>query len=140
MIRSRLVGWGRFVSRGRVVFWGGFVFGLSTVRNIGNIATVSINRVCHGLGTAIGQQNVVRSTGGITISRLILTKVKSSIVILDGIVVVVGRVGIFVLRFVVGWGGFVGRGRLVGWSRAISQGNSSQAKYNENLKIYDVFE
>ena len=111
-----------------------FVFGFATVRNISNIATVSINRVFHSLDTAIRQQNMVRSAGGITISGFILTKVKSSIIILDSIVVVVGRVGIFVFGFMVGWGGFVGGSRLVGWGRAVSQGNSGQAKYNKYLE------
>ena len=118
---SWLVRCGRVVDRLRGVFGGRFVrrfmvivFGFSTVRNIGNIATVSIDRVFHSLDTAIRQQNMVRSAGGITISGFILTEVKSSIVILDGIVVVVGGVGVFVFGFVVGWGGFVGRGRLVG--------------------------
>ena len=118
--RSGLVGRGRFVSRGGVVFGGRFVrrfvvivFGFSTVRYISNIATISINRVFHSLGTAIRQQNMVRSASGITISGFILTKVKSSIVILDGIVVVVGGVGVFVFGFMIRWGRFVGRGRLV---------------------------
>ena len=139
--RSGLVRWGRFVDRLRGVFGGRFVgrfmvivFGFSTVRNISNIATVSINRVFHSLDTAIRQQNMVRSAGGITISGFILTEVKSSIVILDGIVVVVSRVGVFVFGFVVGWGGFVGRGRVVGWGGAISQCNSGQAKNDENLE------
>ena len=139
--RSRLVGRGRLVDRLRGVFGGRFVrrfmvivFGFSTVRNISNIATVSINRVFHSLDTAIRQQNVVRSAGGITISGFILTKVKSSIVILDGIVVVVGRVGVFVFGFMVGWGGFVRGGRLVGWGRVVSQGNGSQEKDSKNLK------
>ena len=118
--RSGLVRWGRLVDRLRGVFGGRFVrrfvvivFGFSTVRNISNVATVSIDRVFHSLDTAIRQQNMVRSAGGITISGFILTKVKSSIVILDGIVVVVSGVGIFIFGFMVGWGGFVGRGRLV---------------------------
>ena len=139
--RSGLVGGGRLVSRGRVVLGGRFVrrfvvivFGLSAVGNVSNITAVSIDSVFHGLGTAIRQQNVVRTVSGITISGFILTEVKSSIVILDGIVVVVGRVGIFVFGFMVGWGGFVRGGRLVGWGRAISQGNSNQAKYNEDLE------
>ena len=127
--RSGLVRWGRLVDRLRGVFGGRFVgrfmvivFGFSTVRNISYIATVSINRVFHSLDTAIRQQNMVRSAGCITISGFVLTKVKSSIVILDGIVVVVGRMGIFVFGFMVRWG------------RAISQGNSCQAKNDENLE------
>ena len=139
--RSGLVGRGRLVSRGRVVFGGRFVgrfmvivFGFSTVRNISNVATVSIDRVFHSLDTAIRQQNMVRSAGGITISGFILTEVKSSIVILDGIVVVVGGVGVFVFGFMVGWGGFVRGGRLVGWGRVVGQGNGSQEKDSKNLK------
>ena len=77
---------------------------------------------------------MVRSAGGITISGFILTKMKSSIVILDGISIVVGMVGVFVFGFMVGWGGFVGRGRVVGWGGAISQCNSGQAKNDENLE------
>ena len=132
--------WGRFVGRFMVI-----VFGFSTVRNISNITTVSINRVFHSLDTAIRQQNMVRSAGGITISGFILTKVKSSIVILDGIVVVVSRVGVFIFGFVIGrggfvggswvvsWGRFVGGGGVVGWG-TVSQDNGSQAESDENLK------
>ena len=138
---GRLVRRSGLVGRGRVIFGGRFVrrfvvivFGFTTVRNISNVATVSINRVFYSLDTAIRQQNMVRSAGGITISGFILTKVKSSIVILDGIVVIVSGVGVFVFGFMVGWGGFVGRGRVVGWGGAISQGNSGQAKNDENLE------
>ena len=144
--RGRLVGRGRLVSRGRVVLGGGFVrrfvvivFGLSAVGNVSNITAVSIDGVFHGLGTAIRQQNVVRSMSGISISVLILTVVKTSIVILDGISVVVGGVSIFVFGFMVGWGRFVGGGRLVGWGRAISQGNSGQAKNDKNLQRNEMF-
>ena len=150
--RSGLVRWGRLVDRLRGVFGGRFVrrfmvivFGFSTVRNISNVATVSINRVFHSLDTAIRQQNMVRSAGGITISGFILTKVKSSIVILDGIVVVVSGVSVFVLGFMIGWGGIVGRGWVVGWGwlvngsglvRSLSHGSGSQAKSKKGLELY----
>ena len=118
--RGRLISRGRLVSRGRVVLGGRFVrrfmvivFGLSAVGNISNITAVSIDSVFHGLGTAIRQQNVVGTVSGITISGFILTKVKSSIVILDGISVVVSGVGVFIFGFMVGWGGFVGGGWFV---------------------------
>ena len=131
MIRSRFVGWGGGVFGGRGIC---IVVGFPAVSDLSNVARVAIVRVSHSLGTAIGQENVVRSASGIPIAGFILTKVKSSIVILDGIVVVVSRVGVFVFGFMVGWGGFVRGGRLVGWGGAISQGNSGQAKNNENLK------
>ena len=113
---GRLVGWGRLVSWGRVVFggrgvfWGRLVFiimGFAAVSNFSNVSGVSIIRVSHSLGTTIGQENMVRSAGSISVSGFILTKVESSIVILDGIVVVVGRVGVFIFGFMVRWGGFV---------------------------------
>ena len=151
MVRSGLVRWGRLVSRGRVVLGGRFVrrfmvivFGLSAVGNISNITAVSIDSVFHGLGTAIRQQNVVRTVSGITISGFILTKVKSSIVILDGIVVVVSGVSVFVLGFMIGWGGFVRRGWVVGWGwlvngsglvRSLSHGSGSQTKSKKGLEL-----
>ena len=158
MIRSRLVGrsrfvnWGRFVDWGRVVFgsrcvfWGRLVFiimGFPTVSNFSNVSGVSIVRVSHSLGTTIGQENMIRSTGSISVSGFVLTKVKSSIVILDSIVVVVGGVSVFVLGFMVGWSGFVGWGWVVGWGwlvngsrlvRSLSHGSGSQAKSKKGLE------
>ena len=131
MIRSGFVSWGGGVFGGRGI---GIVVGFPAVSDLSNVSGVPIVRVSHSLGTAIGQENVVRSACGIPIAGFIFTKVKSSIVILDGIVVIVSGVGVFVFGFMVGWGGFVGRGRVVGWGGAISQGNSGQAKNDENLE------
>ena len=71
---------------------------------------------------------MVLTTGNITISFFILSKVDASIVILDGIGIFISRRMIFIFGFLVGrsWG--------IGWGRGmVSQSYGSQGKDDQNL-------
>ena len=120
MIRSRFVDW--FVS-GFAVSLGFVVFGFSTVLNVSNITPIPINGISDSLGTSVRKEDMVIAVGSISVAFFFLTKVKSSIVILDGIGIVVG-VGL-VFGFVV-CRGVVGGG-------VVSHGNGGQDKDNKYL-------
>jgi len=85
-------------------FSGGNVgLSLTLVGNISNITSVSVYGVGHLLYTAIGHKNIVRTTGGVSISLLFLTVVVRGVVVLDGPAVGIGgRGGGF---FTIGGGG-----------------------------------
>ena len=87
MVRSRFVD--GFVC-GFAVGLGFVVFGFSTVLNVSNITPIPINGISDSLGTSIGKKDMVVAVGSISIAFFFLTKVKSGIVILDGIGIVVG--------------------------------------------------
>ena len=81
------VGWLR-VSWGMVSgsFVGGFVFGvfgLSGVRDLGDVSAVAVDGVGDGPGTAIGQENVVRSGHDFTVAVLLVAVVVVGVVIDD---------------------------------------------------------
>ena len=69
---------GSFV--GGVVFGG---FGLSGVMDLGDVSAVVIDGVSHGLGTAIGQENVVRSGHDFTVAVLLVAVVVVGVVVDD---------------------------------------------------------
>ena len=104
-------------SRGRVVrSRGRSVFGLTSICNISDVSTITINTVCYSLNSAIGKSNIVTSRSRVSITFFISTKVNSSIVISNGISVVVCSWDISICggRVVRGWG--IDRGRVVrGW-------------------------
>ena len=67
-------------------FVGGFVFGvfgLSGVVDLGDVAAVVISGVADGLGTAIGQENVVGSGDDFTVAALLVAVVVVGVVIDD---------------------------------------------------------
>ena len=94
------VGWLR-VSWGMVSgsFVGGFVFGvfgLSGVFNLGDVAAVVISGVADGLGTAIGQENVVGSGDDFTVAALLVAEVVVGVVIDDLVGEIVWHGGLFI--------------------------------------------
>merc|ERR1719468_832779 len=144
------------------------VVGLTSVLHISNIARVIVSHVVgDGLGSAIGQQNVVVTVGSVPITGLLLAVMKTGIVILDSVTVLVmggsfmvrrGGVSIgggvvdrgmvdrgmvdrgMVDRSVVDGGvvdGGVGDGGMVG-DGVIGHGHSSQGKDNEYLHVASV--
>lgn len=84
--------------------------GLTFVGNISNITSVSVYGVGHLLYTAIGHKNIVRATGGVSISLLFLTVVVRGVVVLDGPAVGIGGRGGWFFT-VGGGGGSVGTGK-----------------------------
>ena len=108
--RSRVVR-----SRGRVVrSRGRSVFGLTSICNISDVSTITINTVSYSLDSSIGKSNIVTSRSGVSVTFFIGTKVNSSIVISNGISVVVCSWDISVCGgrgISRGWG--IDRGRVV---------------------------
>merc|ERR1712165_198705 len=96
---SSMVGWGRFVC---FIAWSAFV------GNFHNVARISISGVVfYDLGTAIGEEDTVFSTCGVSITTFVLSVVKLCIVINDfPFKVVFGR-------FVISWSWLVGWGWLI---------------------------
>ena len=68
------------------------------VTDLGNIASVSVDRVRHLLHTTVREQGIVRATGGVTIPSLLLAVVVVCVVVLHGPVVCVGGGGGLFLR------------------------------------------
>ena len=73
----------RGVSRGFVSGFVFGVFGLSGVIDLGDVPAVVIDGVSHGLGTAIGQQNVVGSGHDFTVAVLLVAEVVVGVVVDD---------------------------------------------------------
>ena len=111
MIRSGLISGSGLIFRLRLVSWLIFL-SISRVLNIGDVSRISINTVGYSLGTTIGQQNVVFAGGSITVPVFALTKVQTSVIILNIVAVVVMGGLSFVGGFFVGGG--VVRGGSVG--------------------------
>jgi hypothetical protein len=127
---------------GSMVCWSGMgsrvclVVGLTGVRDISNVARVSIsNVVSHGLETTVGKLDVVGAAGGISVTLLSLSVVGAGIVIMDAILVgvvsghllvvsglMVGRLGV-----VRGSGVGVGMGSLVSEGHGGEEGNSDES-------------
>ena len=119
MIRCRC--W--FVSRCGLVF-----LSVSAVFNISNISIVSINSVSYSLGTAIGEENVIRAGGNLVVPVFFSAKVDSRVII-DNLVSIVVVSRFAVLGFMVGRGGFIGWG-------IVSNGDSHDSeKSNEDLHV-----
>ncbi len=122
-----LVGWGR----------GGVVAGLTLIPHVSNVAGVGIGGVVgHDLDTAVGKGYTVLAVGGIVVTSLVLAEVDTSVVILDGVLVLVLGWHIGVGGLLVG-GGAVSRGRGgvgVVVSRGVSDGDSQEGREsNEDL-------
>ena len=80
-------------------FVGGFVFGvfgLSGVFNLGDVAAVVISGVGDGLGTAIGQEDVVGSGDDFTVAALLVAVVVVGVVIDDLVGKVVWHGGLLI--------------------------------------------
>ena len=109
------------------------VVGLTGIGDIGNIARVRVvHMVGHGLGAAVGQENSVGSTCGITIALLILAEVGAAVLVVHtifkgvvcwhGLLLVLGlRVSVAtgvtsLMRGGVVWGAVIGEGRGEGGS------------------------
>merc|ERR1719468_1435610 len=97
------------------------VVGLTSVLHISNIARVIVSHVVgDGLGSAIGQQNVVVTVGSVPITGLLLAVMKTGIVILDSVTVLVMGGSFMVRRGGVSIGGgvvdrFVDNRGVVDW-------------------------
>ena len=126
---------------GGLVGGSGLVFlSVSGVLNISNISIVSINAingVGHSLDTAIREEDVVRTAGGLAIPVFANAKVDSRVIINNLVsIVVVGRFAI--LGFMVRGSRFVGGGGLVGWGSPlgiVSDCDSHDSeKSNKDLK------
>merc|ERR1712165_322718 len=103
---SSMVGWGRFVC---FIAWSAFV------GNFHNVARISISGVVfYDLGTAIGEEDTVFSTCGVSISTFVLSIVKLCIVINDFPFKVI--FGWFVIRWCLVRRLMIGRSWLVDWS------------------------
>ena len=89
------VGWGR-VSSG---FVGGLVlgvFGLSGVFDLGDVSAVVIDGVGNGLGTSVGEENVVRSGDDFAVAGLLVAVVVVGVVILHTVGEVVWHSGLYI--------------------------------------------
>merc|ERR1712004_101062 len=120
---SGMVSGSGFVSGSGMVSGSGIIMSFTRVLHISHITRIIISHmVSHSLGTTIREQNVVLTIGSITITAFICSKMKSSIVILDGITVVVMSGSIFVSRLVVrrSGSGMVCWSWFVNWSGMIS--------------------
>ena len=141
---SGLVDGGGLVSGCRLVSRCGLVSGsrlvflsVARVLHISLVSSVSVsNSVSDSLGTTVGEEDAVFTVGSVSITRLFLVKVHTSIVIIDSVVIsVVG--GLFMVcrgGFVGGsirGGGFVCGGGSVD---VVCGGNSQESKSNKSLK------
>lgn len=102
-LRGRLVGAGSGLIRGSGVRSGLLILSLTLVGHLGNVATISINRVGNLLGATVGKVNVVRSLGVGSITLFLLAVVVLGVIVLDS-----PFVG--VLGGVSGFGSVSGRG------------------------------
>jgi hypothetical protein len=84
---------------------------LTLVGYLSNITSVSVDRVGDLLCTAVGEQDVVGTTGGVPVSGLFLAVVVVCVVVLHGPVVGVGRRSGRLLRRVTGGCGTVRAGQ-----------------------------
>ena len=123
-VGSRLVGGGSRLVGGRSRLVGSRSLGVALILDISNVTRVVISHVVgHNLPAAVREKHIVSSIGGVAITGLVGPKVHTSIVVLDGILVLI--VGGLLL---VGGGGGIGRRRA--GSRHGSNGGS---KGNEGL-------
>jgi len=103
---NRLIGWLRGMVRSRMrsmIFW---FTNFTTVADISNITTIFIDCISHSLDSTIWKSHMVFTISNtITITMLIGTKMKTSIIILNSIAIFViyGR-----LVFIFGFGVVVG--------------------------------
>ena len=140
--RSRFVNWSGVVNRSGFMHGSGMVrgsglvngsgmvsgfvsglrvVGFASVLYISDVSRVVISdMISYGLGTTIGQQNVVLAVGSVTIAGFVSTKMETSVIILDGIAIVVVSGSIFVSGFMVRRSGMVGRSGLVNGCRVVS--------------------
>ncbi len=147
------VGGGGGVGRGGVV--GGLggigglglvlgVLGLTLVPHISDVARVAIlNVVGHNLGTTVGKGNTVLAVGGIAVTGLVLVEVGASVVVGNGVGVLILGGDISVGGLLVGGpaiggggGGIGSRGGVVG-SRG-GGGDSHEGGSNEELKKEEI--
>ena len=80
-------------------FVGGFVFGvfgLSGVVDLGDVSAVAVDGVGDGLGTAIGQEDVVGSGDDFTVAALLVAVVVVGVVIDDLVGKVVWHGGLLI--------------------------------------------
>merc|ERR1711970_975287 len=113
------------VSRGsRHVLLDRWVLSLALVGDISDIATITVHGVGNLLETTVGQADVVRSLGGVSVPLLLGAEVVVGVVVLDGeLVGVEGRL------VWVGGLGTVGRGASGGGKGGSHEGGGSE----ENL-------
>ena len=135
---------------------GGVTVGVAWVFHVRNVPTITaIHGVSHGLGSTIGQQNMVITGGMIAVPSFFLAEVYSIATIIYSISVVVDGCGMGISPMV--WcmvhggvvnGGVVNRsvvggamveGGVVSWAvvddGVVSDGNSGQRKNDESLKF-----
>ena len=108
--------------------WSGLVFlGRTAVLDISDVSGFAINAVGHGLDSSVGQQNVVFSAGGVSITAFVLSKVQSGIIVFDVVgIIVVGR-AVFGL--------LVSGRRSISWCLVGSDQSNEYNEDNKSLKI-----
>ena len=112
---------GCVVRLGLGVDWGAFIFDIS------NITVVVISGVGHGLDTAIGKSNLVRSSNGFAISGLLSVKLSTRVSISNTVLESIRFGGLIVVG-----GSMVGCWSMVwGWC-SISWGSSGEGDGNSH--------
>ena len=133
MIRSGPVNGSGLVSRSGLVGRSGLVFlSISIVLDISDVSRISINTVGYSLGTTVGKENGVFSSGSITVPGFIGTKVDTGIIVLDIVSVVISGRGVIVGGFFIGRG-VVSRGSVGGGTVSGSQSQKG-GECNKGLK------
>ena len=124
---------------GGLVGGSGLVFlSVSGVLNISNISIVSINGVGHSLDTAIREEDVVRTAGGLAIPVFANAKVDSRVIIKNLVsIVVVGKFAI--LGFRGGGSRFVGGGGLVGWGSPLGIVSDCDSHDSEKISFSSMY-
>jgi hypothetical protein len=119
--------WGVFGGRGRVVRFGLGVDSGAFVFDISNITVVVISGVGHGLDTAIGKSNLVRSSHNFAISGLLSVKLSTRVGIGNTVLESIRLRGLIIVG-----GSMVGCwGMVWGWC-SISWGSSGDGDGNSH--------
>lgn len=114
----------------------GAIGGLAGVFDVSDVSSVCVaHGIGHGLDSTVGKRHVVFAVGGVTVTALVGAKVGATVVIGDGIGVVVdgGHIGVGGLG-VVGrgvWGGGIGGRGAVGGGN----GDGDKGGDDESLQI-----
>ena len=109
--------------------WSWSIGSMAFIGNFGNVTGISVSGVVsYSLGTAIGEENVIRAGGNLVVPVFFSAKVDSRVII-DNLVSIVVVSRFAVLGFMVGRGGFIGWG-------IVSNGDSHDSeKSNEDLHV-----